>query len=308
MAAHETRPALSSDDRAETPRVALLGLGAMGARMARRLLDAGFDLTVYNRSAEPVAALVSAGAARAESPRAAAAAADVVLSMVTDDAASRSVWDAPETGVLAGLKRGALAIESSTVTPKRIAELDARVRAGGAALLDAPVAGSRPQADAGALIHLVGGRSADIERARPIFEALGQRVMHFGPVGAGATAKLAVNALFAVQVAAFAEVVELMTRGGLDRQTSIEQLSAMPITSPAIAGIARLMAADAHAPLFPIDLVAKDLRYARATALEQGGPASLVTAAGHVFESARSAGLGASNISGVARLHAAATA
>lgn len=288
----------------DTTPLAVIGLGAMGARMARRLIDAGQWVTVYDRTPERAAPLVEAGAAAAPTPRDAAAGADVVISMVTDDAASRAVWDDPARGALGGLRPGAIAIESSTVTPARIAALASAVGERRATLLDAPVAGSRPQAEAGALIHLVGGPAAAFETARPILGLMGQRALHVGPSGSGAAYKLAVNALFAIQVAAFAEVIGLLEGAGLDRAQGIERLAGLPITSPAVAGVAQLIAAERFEPQFPIALVAKDLRYARDTLEADGRDAPLSEAAAAIYRRACHRGLGGLNIAGVARLFA----
>lgn len=282
-------------------RVALIGLGAMGARMGQRLLDAGHPLVVYNRTPARADALVAAGATRAETPRAAAEAAEVVIAMVTDDEASRAVWDDPQTGALLGLRAGAIAVESSTVTPARVAALDEAVRARDAALIDAPVAGSRPQAEAGILVHLVGGPSEAVERMRPVLATMSKAAVHAGPIGAGAALKLTVNTLFAVQVAAFAEAVEVLSRLGFDRGAAIKRLAGLPITSPAVAGVAPLIAAGDDAPRFPIALVAKDLRYARVTADSAGARAPMASAAAALYQTAVDGGLGGVNITGIAR-------
>src|SRR5271168_1104442 len=138
-------------------RIAVLGLGAMGRRMAVRLLRAGHSVSVYNRSAGPLHDLVAAGAMAGTTPRAAADGAEIVIAMVRDNEASRAVWCDEQDGALKGIGAGAIAIESSTLTPGWVRELAAKVQQTGANLLDAPVVGSRPQADAGQLIHLVGG-------------------------------------------------------------------------------------------------------------------------------------------------------
>ena len=187
--------------------VAFLGLGAMGSRMAQRLLGQGHTLKVWNRSPGPAEALAERGAVRAATPREAAAGADVVISIVSDDRAARSVWLDAEAGACAGLGPGALAVESSSVTPAWILELGAAVRAAGADLVDAQVTGSRPQAEAGQLIYMIGGEEAGFERAREILKPLGSAFYHIGPLGKGSIFKLAVNALFAAQLASVAELL-----------------------------------------------------------------------------------------------------
>ena len=284
--------------------IAFLGLGAMGQRMAARLLQAGYRVRAYNRSAEPRQQLARQGATCVATPREAVREADAVISMVTDDQAARAVWLHPETGALGGLPAGALAIESSTVTIGWVRELSAAVTAVGARFLDAPVAGSRPQADAGRLIFLVGGLGTldNAPDVRQLLSSMGLAVHAVGPVGTGALMKLVVNGFFGVQVAALGELLGLAERGGIPRGAAAEVLASMPITSPALQGIGALMAQGRFAPMFPIDLVAKDFGYI----VDAGGQAAqmpMAAAAAEVYERARTAGLGSANIAGVAQLY-----
>ena len=280
--------------------VAVLGLGAMGRRMARRLLDAGVPLAVWNRTPSAAEDLVAAGAHRAASPREAARGAAVVLSMVTDDDASRAVWTGPD-GALLGLGVDAVAVESSTLTPAWVADWAGHVRAAGASPLDAPVVGSRPQAEAGRLAFLVGGEHAALDRVRPLLEAMGGAVHACGPTGSGAALKLVVNALFAAGVAQAAESLALARALGVEAAPEI--LKQLPVTSPAVAGAIDAMGAGAFDPLFPIDLVAKDLRYAVETAGRAGLASPVADAARAVYERAQGVGLGGLNVTGVARLY-----
>ena len=282
--------------------IAFLGLGAMGARMAPHLLDAGHALTVWNRSAGPTAALASAGAAVAATPRSAAAGADLVIAMVTDDAASRAVWTGPD-GALAGLAAGAVAVESSTLTPGWIRELAALAEARGARFLDAPVSGSRPQAEGATLVYLVGGDADALEVARPAFEAMGGAVHHVGAGGSGALVKLAVNALMGVGVGAAAELLAALAASGVDRATAARVIGATPAAAPVVAPAMRLMAEGAHDPLFPVDLLEKDLGYAAGVAADAGTDAPAVAAARATFQKAQAAGLGDRNMTAVARLY-----
>ncbi len=176
-------------------------------------------------------------------------------------------------------------------------------RAREVAFIDAPVVGSRPQAEAGQLVFLVGGEPAIVERVREVLALMGGAIHHVGPLGAGSTMKLAVNALFGIQVAALAEIVGLLERSGLARGAILEMLGAMPITSPALKGVGGLLAARRYEPLFPIDLVEKDLRYAVATAAGRDTAVPLVTAARDVYARARERGFGGDNIAGVAQLY-----
>jgi 3-hydroxyisobutyrate dehydrogenase-like beta-hydroxyacid dehydrogenase len=276
-------------------RIAFLGLGAMGRRMAARLL-ADHDVVVWNRSPEPAAALAAAGAERAETPREAATGADLVITMLTDDDAARAVWLQPEHGALGGMAPGAVALESSTVTPDWVAELGAAAAAAGVRLLDAPVAGSTPQAEAGALAYLVGGDAETLAEVRPVLDAMGRVVVHAGGPGRGAVLKLMVNALFATQVAVVAELLQLAERHGLPAAEAAELLGPLPVTSPAAKGAAALMVAGDHASRFPVRLVAKDLRYAVAA-----GAGPVVDAARARFDAIADAGGADDNLTVVHR-------
>jgi 3-hydroxyisobutyrate dehydrogenase len=281
-------------------RIAFLGLGAMGRRMAARLLAAGHPVTVWNRSPQPADALRALGADVAATPRAAVAGAEVVVSMVFDDAASRRVWLDAQDGALAGLAPAAIAIESSTVTPGWIGELAAAAAARGVGFVDAPVAGSRPQAEAGQLIFMAGGDAAAVARVTPLLRTMGRALHHVGKVGSGAWLKLAVNALFGTQVAAMAEVLAQLRAAGLDTARAVEALRAMPVTSPAAAGAAVLMLAADYRPQAPVDLIAKDLGYALASSAQ---PLPLTQAVAERFAAARRAGYGGDNLVAVARLY-----
>ncbi len=267
--------------------IAFLGLGAMGSRMAANLIAAGHDLTVWNRTAAVATYFASAhGATMARTPRDAADHADVVISMVVDDPAARSVWLDPDDGALGAMRPGAVAIESSTLTPDTTRQLAAAAAEADVQFVEAPVVGSRPQADAGALLHLVGGTPAAVEAARPTIEVNAGNVVHLGEVGQAATVKLAVNGLFAAQVAAYAETVGLLERSGLDTSAITDLLAALPITSPGLGRVLGLIATDEHAPNFPIRLVAKDLDYLDSTAVSLGHELPVGAAVRDVFATA----------------------
>lgn len=284
-------------------KVAFLGLGAMGSRIAHNLLQAGHHLSVYNRSPERAASLVAAGATLAPTPRRAAEAADIVLSMVRDDAASREVWLAPDTGALHGLRPGAIAVELSTLTPEWVEVLAGAVTSAGADFVDAPVVGTRPQAEIRQLIVLAGGEAATLERTRPVLAATASSIHHVGPIGSGSAMKLAVNTLYGVQVAVWAEMLALLERRGIAPAHAVELLNSLPTTSPALQMAGRLMAAASYAPLFPIDLVTKDFGYALALAEELGAKSPLLATAYGVYAEARERGYGNDNIVGVRQLY-----
>ena len=280
--------------------VSVLGLGAMGSRVAARLTDAAHAVTVWNRT--PRSADAIRGATAAETPRAAAAASSVVLSMVRDDDASRAVWDGPD-GALAGLRPAALAIEMSTLTPGRARQWAAAVVERGARPLGAPVVGTRPHAESGALTVLAGGDADALRDARPVLDAFAGAVHHVGPVGAGMAAKLAVNALLAVQAAAVAEALAGLSAQGIAPADAARLLAQMPTASPAAARLGDMMAQGATAPNFPVSLVAKDLGYGRAMVEASGVQSDVVAAAERAFRRAEDTGSGDLDIAAIARLY-----
>jgi len=283
------------------PPVALLGLGLMGSGMARRLLGAGFPLTIYNRTAEKAAPLVAEGARLATSPGAAAAGAAFVVSMVADDGASRHVW-LGEDGALGRVSPGAILIESSTVTTGWIRELAESAQATGAQLLDAPVTGSRTHAAAGELNFLVGGSDAAVEKARPLFSAMGRSVVHLGPTGAGALLKLINNFLCGVQAAALAEAVALIEKAGLERDTATQVLANGAPGSPLVKGLLPRMLAANYAPHFHLSLMQKDLEYSLKEGERSGVPLSTARPALDAFHRAASSGRGSQDFSAVVEL------
>lgn len=283
-------------------RVAVLGMGAMGARMAKRLLEAGHAVTVWNRTPAATGTLVALGATAAATPRAAASGAEIVLSIVRDDAAARAVWLDPESGALAGMAKGGVAIESSTVTPDAAKALHQACTAAGVSCLDAPVAGSRPQAEAGQLIFLVGGEEGVLRRIEPILLAMGGAAHLAGGPGAGAILKLMVNTLFGVQVAAMAELIGLARHSGVDAGRAVEIIGGTPTASPSAKGAAAGMLAGNFAPMFPIQLVAKDFGYAAELAGAEAR-APLLAATRAVFARALAAGMGDDNLTGIIRLY-----
>lgn len=280
--------------------IAFLGLGAMGSRMALNLLKAGFAVTVWNRDPARAEALGNEGARIARNPRVAAQEADVVFSMVTDDRAARAIWLDPAKGAVGGLKRGAVAIESSTVSPVWVRELGDAVATAGGRLLDAPVAGSRPQAEAGQLVFMVGGDADVLDGARPALAPLSAKVLHVGPVGHGALVKLAINSLFATQLMGVAELLGFLGRNGFEHMQAAELLAEFPIVAPPIAGAAKMMAAGNATPLFTIDLIEKDLGYVLDAAASSQARLPGAEAARAAFRKAQARGLGQVNVSGLA--------
>ncbi len=270
--------------------VGLLGLGIMGGGMAQNLLKAGFPLTVYNRTrakADPLAAL---GARVAGTPREAAANADIVIAMVGDDMASRAVWLGAD-GALAGARAGAVLVECSTLSLEWVRELAGLASERKLDFLDSPVTGSKDAAAAGELKLMVGGDAAALDRARPALEAVSQRIVHFGPVGAGATMKLINNLMGAVQAAVLAEGLALAERAGLDMEHVVALIINGAPGSPMVKGKAARMAHhDYDDTQFALRWMHKDATYALRAAAEYGVPMPTVAAAREVYQMARNRG------------------
>lgn len=230
--------------------IAFIGLGAMGQAMAQRLLDAGHQLQLYNRTASRANLLVARGARLAASPRAACDGAEAVISMVADDDASRAVWRGRD-GILAGASTaagfaaGGLAIECSTLSHDWVLELAGHAGAAGLRYVDAPVTGLPETAAAGALTLLVGAAAADLAAARGLLEALCVRLIHFGPVGAGTAYKLIINLVGAVQIASIAEGLAIAERAGLDLAVVVDAVRSSQAASPQVVrNAARMLAGD----------------------------------------------------------------
>jgi len=258
-------------------------------------------VTVWNRTPAAAAPLVAAGARQAATPREAAVDADFVMAMVRDDGVSRQIWLDPEQGALAGMNTNTIAIECSTLTPQWVQELGRHMAMHGLALLEAPVSGSRSQAETGQLIYLIGGDATVFDRAKPVLDATGSEMHHVGPLGHGALTKLATNTLLGIQVTALAEIIGMLQHNGADVLTVLAAIARTSVWSPVANYLASTMITRNFAPQFPIGLIEKDFGYAVAVA---GTPTQVPTiAAAHsVFKQAIAQGLTEQNMTGVVNL------
>lgn len=277
-----------------TADVAVIGLGAMGSRMARRLLDTGNRVVVWNRTPERADPLVERGAERAATPAEAADRAEAVITMVAGPPALVAVTEGPDG--IAVARRSLTLIEMSTVGPAAIARLTSampeRIR-----VLDAPVQGSLGEAETGSLRIFVGGDDVELERWMPLLSSLGSPI-HVGGLGAGASAKLVTNSTLLGVLGVLGEALALAEGLGLDRETALEVLKATPLADqverrrPALQGGVAL-------PRFRLTLARKDADLIHDAAAERGLDLRLAPAARGWFEEAEAAGLGDDDYSSV---------
>jgi 3-hydroxyisobutyrate dehydrogenase len=279
--------------------IAFIGLGTMGSAMAQNLLKAGFAVIAYNRTRDRALPLQDSGAEIADTPAAAAQQADVVFTMVTDDRASRSVWLGDE-GILASAQPQAILIESSTVSPSWIRELSDLTQ--GLKLLDAPVAGSKPQAIAKELMFLVGGDHETVAEAQPIFLAMGKSAVHFGEIGSGSLMKLISNLMIGVQVATLAEALNFAQSSGLDMAQVIQALSNGSGGSPVVRGKAAQISDRDFTPNFALHLLHKDLGYALEEAGKHDAPLPTTAIAREFYRMAMMQGLGDLDFAAIAKV------
>jgi 3-hydroxyisobutyrate dehydrogenase-like beta-hydroxyacid dehydrogenase len=233
----------------------------MGRHIAARLLDAGHQVHATNRTRAKAQPLIERGLMWQDTPRAVAAACDVVLSMVTDDAALHGVTGGPD-GILAGLAPGTVYVDLSSVSPEASVAVAARVRLLGAWMLDAPVSGSVSQAEQGTLAIMVGGDRAAFHRVEPLLAQLGRPVTHVGDNGHGVLLKIAINISLAVQTLAFSEGLLLAERGGLDPALATHGMATSSIGSPMLAARVPLLLDLPADGWFDVALMHKDIRLA----------------------------------------------
>ena len=285
-------------------KVAYLGLGIMGSRMAANLLRAGHELTVWNRTASKADGLVAAGATLADTPAAAVEGAGVVCTMLERPDVVEAVAFGPD-GFAARLTPGQLWADSSTVDPAYAKTLGARAERRGYRFVEAPVAGTKGPAEAGELLFLVGGDAADVATAQPLFDAMGKKTLHLGEVGKGAAMKLLINGLLAQSMLAFSETVHLGEALGLPRGKIFDVLLATPVTAPFLSAIRGKTEGDDHSVNFPMKHLRKDLHLAAIAAYEADVPMASLNAAKEVYAAAVASGMGAEDFTGVFRYLAA---
>jgi 3-hydroxyisobutyrate dehydrogenase len=270
----------------------------MGSGMAHNLLKAGFPLAVYNRTESKTAPLVELGATAAKSPADAAKDADVVISMLADDDASRALWLGAD-GALTAMRSGAIAMESSTVSPEWVAELYGHCLRKLVRLIEAPVTGSRAQAEQAQLTFLAAGDKNTLDELMPVLRCMSKEVLHVGKIGCGAQLKLINNFLCGVQAASMAEAIAWIERSDLDRTAALEFLKKGAAGSGILSAMADRMTRRTYEVNFLLRLMGKDLRYAQAAAAREEVTLSTAETAGKLFEKARAEGHGEQDMSAV---------
>jgi len=261
----------------------------MGSRIVKRLLEAGHHVAGHNRTRTKAENLIQAGMQWRNTPREVAEAADITFSMVSDTAALSSIADGPE-GVLAGLASGKIYVDMSTVSPRLIRDLAQRVKASGAQMLEAPVSGSVPAVESGALVIFVGGEASALEKVRPVFERLGQKIIHVGGSGQAVSMKIAINLNLASQLLALFESVLLAERSGIPRAVALDSLLNSVAASPAMKYRAPFILKMPDEVWFNVAMMQKDLQLALELGRELGVPLFSVALANEMLSAAKAMG------------------
>ena len=267
-----------------------VGLGVMGSRMVKRLLDAGYAVTGYNRTPSKAQWLVDTGMLRAASPRAVAEQSDIVFSMVTDTRALRAVTHGDD-GILAGLRAGSVYIDMSTVSPAVSREIAQQAAERGARMLDAPVSGSVITLEQGNLSIMVGGDRQVFERVKPILQTIGPKVNYVGAHGLAVTMKIATNLSLAVQMLAFSEGVLLAEKSGIRRETAVEVLLNSVIASPMVKYRGPFVLAMPDEAWFDVNMMQKDMSLALELGRRLDVPLPTTAATNEYLTAARGMGL-----------------
>ena len=273
-------------------RVGFIGLGIMGKPMALNLRKAGFAVTVYNRTPSRVAPLQEAGAVVAASPAELARQCDVIVSCVTADADVLAVHLDEKTGVLAGVRAGAVVIDCSTVSPAIARQCGIALAAKGAAFLDAPVSGGQGGAEAGTLSIMVGGDPSALEKVRPALQAMGKTITHCGPGGSGYIVKLCNQVLVAINLVGVSEAIALAQACGVNAQAMLQAIGGGAAGSWSLSNLGPKILAGDYRPGFFVDYLLKDLRMTRELADAVATPLPTTALAETLYRAASDQGLG----------------
>lgn len=269
-------------------RIGWIGLGNMGVPMASNLLQAGYELYVWNRTPEKTAALCEKGAKRADSLEQLVETCDVLFTMVSDDAAVKEIYSGTDGILASSAVRGKLAVDMSTISPDTSRTIAEQAKQAGLRFLDAPVSGSVGPAKEATLVIMVGGEQTDYEEAKPMLDKLGKIALHMGPNGAGTSAKLAINLLLGITVQGVSETLLFARSLGIGTEQMLQIISESAVGTPLIRGKAPSILADDYPAAFALKHMTKDLRLAR----EAGVSTPLAESAAATYRHALEEGLG----------------
>ena len=282
-------------------RIAVLGLGTMGAPMAENLIKAGFEVTVQNRTRSKEEPFEALGASRAASPAEAAANAEIILTCVSDTPDVERVLLDPETGAINGLKEGGLVIDCSSIEPEATRRVAEQFRARGIGYVDAPLSGGSEGAINGTLTVMCGGSEEDFERARPVLQVIGSKITRIGPVGCGQIAKVANQVVIAGTYLALGEALTLAFRAGADPEKVVEAIGGGVAGSWILNNRSEKMLKDDYPLGFRLRLHRKDLGIALDTAREFGVPLAIASLVATIEDSLIAQGYGDEDMSNLAR-------
>jgi 3-hydroxyisobutyrate dehydrogenase len=282
-------------------RIAVLGLGTMGAPMAENLIKAGFEVTVQNRTRSKEEPFEALGASRAASPAEAAADAEIILTCVSDTPDVERVLLDAETGAINGLKEGALVIDCSSIEPEATRRVAEQFRAKGIGYVDAPLSGGSEGAIHGTLTVMCGGSEEDFERARPVLQVIGSKITRVGPVGCGQIAKVANQVVIAGTYLALGEALTLAFRAGADPEKVVEAIGGGVAGSWILNNRSEKMLKDDYPLGFRLRLHRKDLGIALDTAREFGVPLAVASLVATIEDSLIAQGYGDEDMSNLAR-------
>lgn len=283
-------------------KIGFIGLGVMGLAMASNLLRKGFEVSVYNRTPGKADALLELGSAVLDSPAAVASTADIVITMISNDAAIREVYWG-EKGIFAGARSGSILIDSSTISPALARELAAAAEASGAVFLDAPVTGSKPAAEGGTLVFMVGGHAEQISKVEDVLLAMGRKVIPMGANGSGSIAKLAHNTIVGINVVALAEGMAIAASGGIDGASFVELVQSGGAASKAAEMKGPKLLEGNYDVQFSLELMLKDLRLSSVLSDSLNVPTPLLEASKTLFQVGDAMGLGALDMSSVGQAY-----
>lgn len=278
--------------------ITFIGLGIMGSRMAANLLANDVPITVFNRSEAPMVELQKEGAQLAESAQQAVQNADIVFTMLsTPEVVAEVAWS--NSGFLSAMKEQALWVDCTTVNPSFSQQSSEMAEKHNIRFVDAPVAGSKPQAQNGELAFFVGGAAADLAEVESLLQMMGSKVMHIGETGMGTSYKVLVNAMLAQSMVIFAETVLLGEKLGLSRDFLLDTLPNLGVSAPFTKAKAEIIRTGDYDVLFPLELMHKDLHLAALTAYEKEQPLYLANLAKELYAKAKQEGLGRQDFSAI---------